>query len=69
MSTANLKCMAIEELKRYKPPGTDQILAKLIKAEGSTIYSNIHEPIISTWNMEELPEQRKSSSMYLFIRL
>jgi hypothetical protein len=29
--------MAIEKLKRYKSPGTDQIPAQLIKAGGSTI--------------------------------
>jgi hypothetical protein len=52
MSRASLKPMAIEELKRHKPPGTDQIAAKLIKAEGSTICSNIHKLIISTWNIE-----------------
>lgn len=60
MSRASLKPMAIEELKRHKPPGTDQIAAKLIKAEGSTICSNIHKLIISTWKIEELREQRKS---------
>ena len=61
--------MTVEELKRDKPPGTDQIVVKLIKAEGSTICSNIHKLIISTGNIEELPEQRKSSSIHLFIRL
>jgi hypothetical protein len=34
--------MAIEKLKRYKSPGTDQIPAELIIAEGSKICSKIH---------------------------
>jgi hypothetical protein len=46
--------MAIEELKRHKAPGRDQIVAKLMKAEGCIICSNIHT-LISTWNVEELP--------------
>ena len=60
MSRASLNPIAIEQLKRHNPPGTDQIAAKLIKAEGSTICSNIHKLTISTWNIKELPEHRKS---------
>jgi hypothetical protein len=30
-------------LKRYKPPGTDQIPAELIKAGDETLYSEIHK--------------------------
>jgi len=60
MSRASLNPMAIEQLKRHNPPGTDQILTNLIKAEGSTICSNIHMLTISTWNIKELPEHRKS---------
>jgi hypothetical protein len=44
--------IAIEKLKSYKSPGTDQILAKLIKAGGET-YSEIHRLICCIWNMEE----------------
>jgi len=61
--------MAIEQIKRHKPPGTDQILTKLIKGGGSTICSNIHKLTISTWNIKELPEHRKSWSIHLIIRL
>jgi len=60
MNRGSLNLIAIEQLKRHKPPGTDQIAAKLIKAEGSTICSNIHKFTISTWNIKELPEHRKS---------
>jgi hypothetical protein len=33
--------IAIGKLKSYKSPGTDQIPAELIKAEGETLYSEI----------------------------
>jgi hypothetical protein len=43
----------IGKLKSYKSPGTDQILAKLIKAGDETLYSEIHRLIFSIWNKEE----------------
>jgi hypothetical protein len=49
------------KLKSYKSPGTDQILAKLIKAGGETLCSEIHKLICSIWNKEELPQQWKKS--------
>jgi hypothetical protein len=51
--------IAIGKLKSCKSPGTDQILAKLIKAGGETLYSEIHRLICSIWNKEELPQQWK----------
>jgi hypothetical protein len=53
--------MANEKLKQHKSPGTDQILAELIKARGRTICSEIHKIINSIWNKEELPEPWKES--------
>jgi hypothetical protein len=53
--------IAIEKLKCYKSPGTDQIPAKLIKAGGETLCSEIHKLICSIWNKEELPQQWKES--------
>jgi hypothetical protein len=50
---------AIGKLKSYKSPGTDQILAELIKAGGETLYSEIHRLICCIWNKEELPQQWK----------
>jgi hypothetical protein len=47
--------MAIEKLKRHKSPGIDQIPAKLIKAGGRTIRSEIHKLINSIWNKDKLP--------------
>jgi hypothetical protein len=49
------------KLKSYKSAGTDQIPAKLIKARGETLYSEIHKIISSIWNKEELPQQWKES--------
>jgi hypothetical protein len=51
--------MAIENLKRYKSPATDQLPAELIKVAGRTIHSEIHKLINSVWNKEELPQQWK----------
>jgi hypothetical protein len=53
--------MAIENLKRHKSPGIDQIPAELIEAGGITIRSEIHKLINSIRNREELPEQWKES--------
>ena len=58
--------LAIEKLKNYKSPGTDQIPTELIKAGGRTIFCEIHKLIISIWNKEELPDEWKSPhSTYL----
>jgi hypothetical protein len=46
--------MAIENLRRYKSPGIDQIPAELFTAGGSKLINSI-------WNKEELPEQWKES--------
>jgi hypothetical protein len=53
--------IAIGKLKSYKSPGTDQILAKLIKAGGETLCSDIQKLICCIWNKEELPQQWKES--------
>jgi len=53
--------LAIEELKNHKSLGIDPISAELIKAGGRTILCESHKLIISTWNMEELPEEWKES--------
>jgi len=47
--------MAVEKIGRQKSPGIDQIPAKLIKAGGRTIRSEIHKLIISIWNKDKLP--------------
>jgi hypothetical protein len=53
--------IAIGKLKSYKSPGTDNILAELIKARGETLCSEIHKLICSIWNKEELSQQWKES--------
>jgi hypothetical protein len=53
--------IALGKLKRYKSPGTDHILADLIKAGCETLCSEIHKLICSIWNKEEFPLQWKES--------
>jgi hypothetical protein len=47
----------IAKLKRHKSPGSDEIPAELIQAEGEILRSKIHKRINSIWNKEELPNQ------------
>jgi hypothetical protein len=53
--------IALSKLKRYKSPGSDQILTELIQAEGEIIWFEIHKLINSIRNKEELPDQWKES--------
>jgi hypothetical protein len=53
--------IAIARLKRYKSPGSDQILPELIQAGGEILHSEIHKLINSIWNKEDLPDQWKES--------
>jgi hypothetical protein len=53
--------IAIAKLKKYKSPGSDQILAELIQARGEILLSAIHKLINSVWNKEELPHQWKET--------
>jgi hypothetical protein len=46
-------------LQSYTSPGTDQILAELLKAGSETLCSEIYKLICSIWNKEELPQQWK----------
>jgi hypothetical protein len=48
--------IAIAELKRYKSPDTNQILAELI-SQGVNHCSEIHKLIKYIWNKEQLPQQ------------
>jgi hypothetical protein len=48
-------------LKKYQLPGNDQIPADLIEAVGEALLSAIHKLTNSTWNKEELPDERKES--------
>jgi hypothetical protein len=53
--------IAIAKLKKYKPSGSDQIPAELVRAGSETILYAIHKLINSVWNKEELPNQWKES--------
>jgi hypothetical protein len=58
--------IAIGELKSYKSPGTDQIRAELIKAEGETLYPEIYRLTCSILNKEELSHQWKESTRVIY---
>jgi hypothetical protein len=47
--------IAILMLKKYKSLGIEQFPAELIPTGGETLHSEIHKPIHSIWNKEELP--------------
>jgi hypothetical protein len=49
--------ISIAKLKRYKSPGSDQILAELIQAGGEILHYKIHKLSNSIWNKEELPDR------------
>jgi hypothetical protein len=53
--------MSIAKLKKYKSPGSYQILAELYQAGGEILVSVVHNLITSIWNKEELPDQWKES--------
>jgi hypothetical protein len=53
--------IAIENLKRYKSPGSDQISAELIQAGAEILRSEIRKLINSIWNKKELTNQWKES--------
>jgi hypothetical protein len=46
-----------KELKKYKLPGSDEILTELIRAGGEILLSVIHKLINSVWNKEEIPDK------------
>jgi hypothetical protein len=51
----------IGKLRRYKSPGTDQILAEFFKTGSESFCSEIHKLIQSIWNKEKLSQQWKES--------
>jgi len=51
--------LAIDKLKSHKWAGIDQIPVEWIKAGGRTICWEIHKLIISIWNKDKLPGERK----------
>ena len=53
--------MAIEKIKSHRSLGIDQIPTELIKSGGKIIRCEIHKLIISIWDKEDLPEERKES--------
>ncbi|KAJ4443512.1 hypothetical protein ANN_05184 [Periplaneta americana] len=52
---------AIENLKKYKSPGIDQIPAELIQEGGRALSSEIYKLVLAIWEKEIVPEQWKES--------
>jgi hypothetical protein len=51
--------IAIAKLKKHKSPGSDEIPAELIQAEGETFLSEIHNLVNYIFNKEELTDPWK----------
>ncbi|KAJ4447933.1 hypothetical protein ANN_09942 [Periplaneta americana] len=51
----------IENLKKYKSPGIDQVSAELIQEAGSALYSEIYKLVFAIWEKEIVSEQWKES--------
>jgi hypothetical protein len=49
--------IAIEKLKRYKSPRSNQISTEVIQAGGNTLRSEVHKLINSVWNKEDVAQQ------------
>jgi hypothetical protein len=49
--------IAIEKLKRYESPSSDQILAEPIQAGGETLRSEIHKRVNPFLKKKKLPDQ------------
>jgi hypothetical protein len=59
---------AIANFRKYKSPGSDQILAELIQEGGETLEFEIHNLINSIWSKEELPDSERRLLLYQFSR-
>jgi hypothetical protein len=51
----------LQSWKKYKSPGSDEILEALFQAGGEILLSALHKLINSVRNKEELPDQWKES--------
>jgi hypothetical protein len=60
--------IAVAKLKKYKLPGSDEILAELIQAGGETLPSKIHKLINSIWTKEKCLINGWSQLLYQFTK-
>jgi hypothetical protein len=60
--------IAVAKLKKYNSPGSDQILAEMIKAGGEILLSALHKLFNSVWNKDEMSDQLKESIIEQFAR-
>jgi sorting nexin-29 len=49
--------MAVQKLKNYKAPGTDNIPAELLKYGGNELVKHIHTVIKDMWQKEKMPTE------------
>jgi hypothetical protein len=49
------------KFRKYKSPGSVEVLAELIQAEGETLWSEIHKLNNTIWNKEKFPYKLKAS--------
>ena len=59
--------MAIENLKRYKLLGIDQIPAEMIQAGNRRLHSELHELINSMYDKDKLRQQLKELIIVPFL--
>ncbi|KAJ4427607.1 hypothetical protein ANN_25255 [Periplaneta americana] len=59
--------IAIENLKKYKSPGVDQIPAELIQEGGRALFSEIYKSVLAIWEKEIVPEQWKEIRIGQFL--
>jgi hypothetical protein len=59
---------AIEKLKKYISPGSDEIQAELIQAGGKILLSVIHKLINSVWIRKNCPISGRSLLLYPFTK-
>jgi len=60
--------MAVQKLKNYKAPGTDNIPAELFKYGGSELVKHLHNIIKDIWQKKYLPTEWNASIIAPYIK-
>jgi hypothetical protein len=60
-------CFEVENLKKCKLPGTDQILAEFIQAVGKTLHYEIHK--LNSGTRKSCHSAGRNMLLYLFIKM
>jgi hypothetical protein len=51
----------IRRMKENRAPRENATTAQLIKGGGRSLWKNIHQLIVSIWEKEEMPEERRTA--------